>query len=363
MWNIDCDSSVVQLELGDNAITAYSSSKKKKTCDILINQIGELRAQLSEQNIFLPYINIRDSQTLPANMFDVYFGAFRFNGDIRTDNILQILANQAFAHHLDDYSYNGLLKVFESGVDCLREGNYQKAIYDFAKSYYNSAFDGAARNIMINSMINICGIEFINQRYESALLSGRRACILAMADSFYDPYLKYYAAAWTGIVYRQMNNLKQAIRHFESAYQVLEQMNENCLKISALSTLAQLHMDAGNYRYSANLMDGILDLLQADDSLNVDKDFLIKMASFQSQVQKAIIQDITEKYGQLQRQYAKLSSKFLPQLGSLAINILCKIGPTIIPCLIGSLMKSNNQIQFGSNNIISGENTIVVSAQ
>ena len=214
MWDIDFNSKMIQIEMGDKVISAYSSSKKN-ACDILLNQIGNLRSQLAGQNIDLPPIALRDSETLPVDAFVIYFGALCINGNYKSDSIPQHLANQACAYHLENNSYDGLTEYFESGVNYLQAKNYQKAIFDFAQSYYCSSFRNDTRNIMVNSMINICGIQFLNQQYDSALLSGQRACVLAISESFYDPYLKYYAAFWTGMVYTQLNNLEQAIRHFE----------------------------------------------------------------------------------------------------------------------------------------------------
>ncbi|MCM1541840.1 MAG: hypothetical protein NC121_11315 [Blautia sp.] len=361
MWDINPDSKIIQIEMGNKVIAAYSSSKKK-TCDILLNQIENLRSQLAERGIDLPPIALRNSETLPPDMFNIYFGALCINGRHQTDSITQILADQARGYQLDDNSYNGLLENFESGVNYLQAKNYQKAIYDFAQSYYCSSFRNDTRNIMVNSMINICGIQFLNQQYDSALLSGQRACMLAFAPSFYDPYLKYYAASWTGLIYRQLNNLEEAIRHFGLAYQAVAQTDENCLAVSTLSTLAQLSMDAKNYGQSAELIDRILDLLQTDPSLDIDADFLITLARFQSQVYRAIISQLTEEYAQLQAQYAKLSAKFLPRFKTLALNILYQTGSTVIPCVIGSLIGGSYNIQLGSDNSISEKNTIVISA-
>ncbi|MCM1064712.1 MAG: tetratricopeptide repeat protein [Eubacterium sp.] len=362
MWDMALDSKIIQIEMGNKVIAAYSSSKKR-SCDILLSQIGELRAQLAERGIHLPTITLRDSETLPPDMFTIYFGALCINGRRQTDSIPQILAGQACDYQLEDNSYNGLLENFESGVNYLQAKNYQKAIYDFARSYYCSSFRNDTRTIMINSMINICGIQFLNQQYDSALLSGQRAYVLAFSPSFYDPCLKYHAASWMGIIYRRSNNLEEAIRYFELAYRAIAQTDESCLAVSALSTLAQLYMEAKNYGQSAELIDRILDLLQADTSLEVDADFLITLARFQSQVNRAMIRQLTEEYAQLQAQYAKLSARFLPQFKSLALNILYQTGPTVIPCAIGSLMRGSYHIQLGRDNSISEKNTVVISAR
>lgn len=361
MWDLAINSNIIQIELGDKVISAYSSSKRQD-CDVLRNQIGELRSRLAEEHIDLPIIALRYSDTLPADMFSIYFGALCINGSYKTDHIPQILANQARIYHLEDCSYDGLMQNFQSGVNYLQARNYQKAIYDFAQSYYCSSFRNDTRSIMVNSMINICGIQFLNQQYDSALSSGLRACVLAISDSFYDPYLKYYAASWTGIVYLQLNNLEQAIRHFELAYGVVAQTSESCLSISALSTLVHLYMKAGAYSKSAEGIDAILDILQNDGTLDIDKDFLIQLARFQSQVNKAMVSQLTSEYEQLQAKYAKLSARFLPQLTSFALNVLYKHGFSLLSCAIGSFLGGDKYMQFGNENIMAKENTVMITA-
>ena len=77
MWDISEDSGIIQLELGANVISAYSS-KRKSPCDILHKQIIDLRSGLSKEHIELPTVSICHSAFLPANEFILYFGAIFF---------------------------------------------------------------------------------------------------------------------------------------------------------------------------------------------------------------------------------------------------------------------------------------------
>lgn len=363
MWNISEDSAIIQLELGSNVILAYSS-KQKNPCDILFKKINDLQLHLAEARIPFSEVQLRRSTNLPPNEFILYFGAVFIRGNFKSDDILQLLRDQAYANNLENRSYEGIMDIFQTGVRDLAAKSYQKAIYEFAQAYYCASFSGKTRDIMVNALINICGIEFLNQQYDAALQFGERACILAQSSNFFDPYLKYYAAASVGTVLIQQQDWEAAINYFIMAYNVICKTNESSLAIPALSAAAQLCMETQNFAKSAELMDRILDILQADHSLKVGEDFIIELARLHSRVHKALASQLKSEYEQLSEEYCKLSSNFLVQLKSAALNMIYKYGDMTFSYAMGSLFSSGNnsfdlQMTFMGNNV-KGVNSLTV---
>lgn len=354
MWKISEDSKIIQLELGANVISAYSS-RRKNPCDILLKQIQDLRLSLAEEYIELPAVDVRDSATLPANEFILYFGVICFRGNFKSENIIQLLRNQAYANCLENRSYEGLMNLFQRGVSDLTARNYQKAIYEFAQAYYCASFTAETRNIMVNALINICGIEFLNQQYDAALQFGDRACVLAMSDNFFDPYLKYYAVTWTGAVLIRKQDWTAATKHFIIAYNVIRQTDENRLNISALSAATQLSMKTQDFAQAAELIDRILDILQTDRSLIVGEDSIIELARLQSRVHKALFSQLMSEYERLHEEYCELSGKFLVHLKNAALNMIYKCGTMAFSCAMGSFFAGSNsfnlQVSLAGNNV------------
>lgn len=121
------------------------------------------------------------------------------------------------------------------------------------------------------------------------MLSAQRACVLALDGKCYNPYLKNYAAAWAGVVYMQKQELDEAISHFTIAYDIISSMNENGLMLTVLSTLTQLYMQTQDYLQSVEMIDQMLDILQEDKSFEVENEFIIKLARYQSHAYKVIM--------------------------------------------------------------------------
>ena len=367
MWDIGTGSKIIQIEIGSKVCSAYSSSKRKKNADILMKLLDDTRMQLANENIILPSIAVTETPDIPEEEFIVFFGAIYQKWNYNKGDIISVLMNLVYNHQLKDNSYTGIRELFQNGVDHLGEKQYQKSIYEFAQAYYCASFNGDTLDIMINSIINICGIEFLNQQYDSALASAQRSCILALDGNCYNPYLKYYAAAWAGVVYMQKQELTEAIRHFAIAYDVISPMNEYGLTLAVLSTLAQLYMQAQDYLQSAEMIDKMLDILQGNESLEVEAEFIIKLARYQSHAYKILIKQQLAEYAELSEKYEKLSQHFLVQVKEMALNFVYKYGRTLacigLGCLLnktlsatmGGVMNVNIQIALGNQNNIGGK--------
>lgn len=367
MWDISAGSKIIQIRLGSKVCLAYSSSKRKKNADILIRLIDEMRLQFEQKNIAIQNIVISETSEIPEDCYIVYFGATYQRFDYKNVDIINVLRNLVCQHYLKDNSYEGIRKLFQNGVKHLGEKEYQKSIYEFAQTYYCASFSGDTLDIMINSIINICGIEFLNQQYDSALLSAQRACVLALDGKCYNPYLKYYAAAWAGVVYMQKQELDEAIRHFTIAYDIISSMNENGLMLTVLSTLTQLYMQTQDYLQSVEMIDQMLDILQEDKSLEVENEFIIKLARYQSHAYKVIIKQQLTAYAELSAEYEELSQRVLVRVVEMALNFVYKYGRMFV-CIglgnllnkafntnIGGVMNVNLQVALGSKNNINGK--------
>lgn len=320
--------------------------------------------QLSKEHISLPAVSVRDNPQLSSDEFVLYFGALKLNGNYINSNIIQILYNCAKEYQPSEFTHDGINNIFQEGVKYLQEKNFQKAIYEFAKAYYCASFSLETRAIMVNSMINISGIQIFNKQYDSALQSGLRACALAISDNFYDPYLKYYSTICTGIVYIHLKNWTAATEYFQLAYDIIKATNENALTISALSVMTQIYMQEYKLTDSAACIDKILDILQEDKTLEFSNDFIIFLARYQTQIYKSLLAQQASDYENLYRKYKKLSTNFLIQLKNCALNIIYESRGIIVPLALGTLLGGDHyfqaQISFGGANIKS-VNTLTIT--
>lgn len=290
----------------------------------------------------------------------LYIGVVCVTGNYKTDNILQVMGNCVSAYSLENDSYEEVLEIFQNGMTSLLNRDYQKAIFDFAKAYYCASFRPDTSGIAVNSLINICGIEFLNGRYDDARSYGQRACVLSFTESFYNPYLKYYAAFWTGTVFIQLENPSEAIRHFSLAYQAICHTGENCLVIAALSAMVQLYMQTGNYLESADLIDKILNILQEDKNMDYGSDFILNLARLHSRLYKAVLGKALSEYVALQKEYDEMSRSFLYKMKDYALNLIYRYGDRAVCCALGSFLSGTLQFSISGSNV-SAKGDIVIN--
>lgn len=342
VWDITIESSIIQLEIGSKVISAYSSQMFSKKCDILIKKINTLRNELMQDGFILSPINIRDSDKIKPKEYILYFGVYSFKGDYLKNNIIEVIKYYANIHRMNDFSYEKVVGYFNENVKFVENKNYQKAIHEFAKLYYIASLRDDTIDIMVNSIINICGIQFINQQYDNALMSINRACTITMSDSFYNPFLKYYSEIWKGIINLQMNCRKDAIRCFSLAYNAIGNTDENKLKLSTLINLSYIYYQEHDLYNSAKMLELIIDILEKDPSLDFDKSFILNLAMFQSSVYNAYINQISYEYDILNQKFSDYSQKFLVKLKNQALNIFFECGKTFIHVCIGMLLGADN---------------------
>ena len=353
MWNISMDSNLIQNELGAKAMSAYSS-KRNNSGDIFGNGIARLRMLLADKNIALPIVSYSYSKNLAPNEYILFFGATCIRGDYRTQDIIQTIVDYAVEYHLPKYTFDAIENLFRSGIRYLENKKYPEAMSLFQKAYYCSAFDKRTRGIMINSMINICGIQFLNRQNDAALLSGQRACELAFAKDFFDPYLKYHAAEWTGIVLTQQNDWEEARKYFVAAYNAVSKTDSGELAISALSAIVQICMEERDLVSSAAALDKMLDLMQADEIYGSKKDLIIQLARLQANMYRTLFLQCASEYVELSREYHRLLHRFSYKLKEYTLNVVYRYGGMVFGCMMGSFFgggsSSQNQYsQFGDN--------------
>lgn len=147
MW--DVNGAIIQIELGDNIIKAFSSSKKRQL-DIFFRQMQEFGQNLyNKERIILPQISVRKSTELYSDEFCVYFGNIRHKENYNRISFFNILYYYIKKFNIEDYSYHGVLNVFNRGVDYLIDDNIQNALLEFCKTYYCASFNSDTYSLMI----------------------------------------------------------------------------------------------------------------------------------------------------------------------------------------------------------------------
>ena len=351
MWNIKGD--LIQIELGNNVIKSFSKGWKRD-CGLLINQIAKLRSQLKADGIILPPVSLRDSSTLNPDDYILYMGIISYTGNYRKQSPINLLSHFAQQFHIENYSYENVYNIFKSGVNYLvsQEKDLHKATMDFVKAYYCSYFGDDTYSLMINSSINLCGIQVLNSNLDLALLDAKRATYAAMADGFNDPYIKYSSQLWLGIVYLKKNENEDALKCFISAYNIIEETNSNQLKITSLWTVAYLSVQKGDFKLSTTALATIVDIIKNDNEI-YDKDLHISLLELRDYILNTQIEKLQQELNQLNSKYNEISKNFIYKLGNTILSVIHKAGPILISAGIGSLLSGN--YHFGTGNIIQGE--------
>lgn len=357
MW--DVGGALIQLELGSNAIKAFSS-EKKETCDLLIQQIGQLRSQLAAHNIPLPPVQIRSEPSLPPDEYVLYMGILFQPGDCRRQSPVNVLSALAQQFHAQEYTYEAIQAIFQLGVAYLmpERRDYHKAVSTFVKAYYCAALGSDTYAIMINCAINICAIQVQNGNLDLALLDARRAVHAALADGFLDPYMKYHALLWLAVVCTQKRDLANALDSFERAFRAVEATGASQLKISALWACAYLAARQGDLARSTNALDRITDILEADQTINCDKGFMIALLKLRAHISSLQTTALGRELERLSGEYEKISRGFLYQAGKAALALVQNVGPVLISACVGSLLDSS--YHFASGDIIYGNEVNIV---
>lgn len=334
MW--DLKGSLIQLEFGSNAKKFYSSSKKKPY-DLLIKQIEELQKDFSYKNIQLPQVSIRDSLEINPDEYCIYIGIIYISENYKHVNPVNVIASQIMQFQIHDFSYQGVEDVFNEGVKFLLSKNYQRSIAEFAKAYYCASLSYDTLGIMINSAINICGIQALNGDYNAALISAKRASIASSIKGFADPIIKYHSNIWLASMYIKEKDNKNALTSFIDAYNYIQATTESILKITSLWSIAYLSAELGNIPQCSQALDIMLNIIRNDQNIKLDTEFCISFIDFKDRVNALIISDLKQNLSQLHCEYEKISRKFLFKVGDVSLSIIQKIGPLLISTCLGNL--------------------------
>ena len=339
MWDIS--KSVIQLEVSSK-IAKYYSTFPGLNAKKLLYEIDELRNTFAKMDVVLPSINISIADSLPPDSYILHIGVYHFMRDFKTDKIIEILHAFVSQYTYDNYCKESVTELFNKGVSQLHANNFQEAYSSFANTYYCSSIYKENYDVMVNSILNLCGIEFINQNFDSALALGKRACFLSANESFYNPWLKYYSEYSTATILVQKGMLQEALEGYSRAYNYLTCLNVvsdvDYLLLTLLSIMVQINIQLNQYYESAELIKRIFCLLQKNNQLCIEKEEIITLALIQAEFYDSAIDKIKSEYMELQNKYTKLYNSLLYGLAELAINVLIKYRNISIPLGFGSLL-------------------------
>ena len=163
MWDIS--KSVIQLEVSSK-IAKYYSTFPGLNAKKLLYEIDELRNTFAKMDVVLPSINISIADSLPPDSYILHIGVYHFMRDFKTDKIIEILHAFVSQYTYDNYCKESVTELFNKGVSQLHANNFQEAYSSFANTYYCSSIYKENYDVMVNSILNLCGIEFINQNFD-----------------------------------------------------------------------------------------------------------------------------------------------------------------------------------------------------
>lgn len=340
MWDIN--GGIIQLELGDNVVKTFSTSKKK-FCDILISQVQEFRQNLhNNEGVILPTIDLRNSTELYADEFCVYFGNIRHKENYNHISIFDIIYYYLKKFKIDDYSYQGVLNIFNRGTNHLTDDNIQNALVEFCKAYYCASFDSDAYPLMIMSIINCCAISAFNGCFDDAILAAQKACVLASNNGFYDPKIKHSAYTWLATLNLKTNNNKDALDNLITAYNYISETDYNELKLISLISISNIALDFGDTKLCSEALKYMRPILKMDN-LSLNKDGYNCVIELYSNLAKSLQEENTE----LRHELNFISKKFLVKFGEAIIASVRKTGPLLLNSLIVGLVSGNTIIGNG----------------
>ncbi|MCD7761781.1 MAG: hypothetical protein LUI14_01020 [Lachnospiraceae bacterium] len=352
MW--DVKGHLIQLDIGTNAALMFSKSKRHPyQCEKLINAIGELRGKLSVEKIPLSIVDIRVVNSIPPDEYRLYMGFFCLSGSCKQDNVIAEMENWARKLYIKGNRYEVIEEKFMNATEMLLKNNYQKAMFEFTEIYYASVFSPDTYEFMVNSAINLCGIEYMNSNFNNAILYAECAYRMSCDSNFHNPYLKYHAAYWMGVVCICFSDRQyEAIQYFDTAYGRIEKAGEGAMMISALSAMLQVYLKLGEFMKGGETIETMIDIIQTDKDLDYEESLLYELRTIQSAAYKAANIQLADAYNELQKKYAEVSQRFLYKAGNMTLTLIKSYGSILLSGVIGELGSANIEIKHNGDVVI-----------
>jgi len=362
------DAQLIQVELGTKALEVFSTKDMRGLLGKLVGQrppewtddlekaTNKLRENLSAEGITLPAVLFSPSPEFPPNVFRITLGVAVKDYDIYKDNYLYVLEKRVRAYQSSAITKENVENLLKEAIKNVLEKKFQQAMELLMKVYYLSSLI-EYEIVRVISLLNIAGICLVNNQLDSANLISRQAQILVEKDSFFEPYLKFFAHKVIANVTALYGDYEKSAALFEQAFIDISNFESERYMIDALYNEATVLMRMGAYGKCTKVLDKIVSCIKNSNDYN--KEILLKLYEMRAFIADSAIDEIMGKLNQLQDNYNYLTNSFLLKTENAILTVVSQCGPYFITAFFGALLGGDkynvNQNNVNGNNIIGGK--------
>lgn len=367
MW--DVRGGLIQVEIGTGLVQRYSSKGflggSKDDGKLLLDMFSAVRERLQEENIFVPYIQCRDDNSLGKEEFVVYAGAEFYKSNIQEAAIADVIEFFARRYQLESPSKDSIHKFICTANEHISQQRYADGLKYLNTAYFWSNLLEGCEEEAVDIILQIGRILLQNQDMYNARLCARRADFITSLPNFYNPYLKCASDEFSGSLYMLSRDFPAANQAYTSAFKKIANVAEaNLLKIGVLLADLQALQLCENYAKANHTAQILIDVLTQSGCSNLEPLYILK-----SHIANCAINQMEAENAQLKREVQLANEKyyeameqlrFCEQLKDIAISLIqwafCNL-----PVLTGSLTTHNskapctriNNYNVGASNKIS----------
>lgn len=367
MW--DVSGGVIQVEIGAGLVQRYSSKGffggSKDDGKLLLDMFSAVRERMQEENIYVPYIQCRDDNSLEREEFVVYAGAEFYKSNIQKDTIAEVIEFFARRYQLESPSKDSIHEFISTANERISQHRYADGLKYLNTAYYWSNLLEDCEEEAADITLQIGRILLQNQDMYNARLCAQRANYITSRPDFHNPYLKCASDEFSGALYMLSRDFSAADRAYTSALGKIANVPEaNLLRIGVLSADLQALQLCENYAKANQTAQILIDVLRQSGCTNLEPLHILhshiancalsQMAKENEQLREEV-RLAREKYDE-----AMEKVRFSEGLRDVAI-ILAKWAICNLPVLTGSLTTYNStspctriiSFNFGVDNKIS----------
>lgn len=358
------DSNLIRVELGDDAFDVLSTKDNRSAIDKLkgkpapawnddlTSETDTLWSKLKKEGFTLPAVHFSKASKLPPNIFRITFGVDYEDFDVNGHTYTVALEKKAREFCPENLTVEKVREELNTGISYVLQKNYQDAMSQLMKAYFLSS-SKQDQTTKVVSLLNIAGIYLINNQLNEAYSASKQAQLLVEKDTFFDPYLKFYAHKAIANIEMSCGEFELAAGHFEQAFLDINSVGDVQLIIDALHNEAAAYMQVGSHKKCVQILARIVSCISQSAPRDDDRELLITLYEMRD-----LIAEYTEKeLEQLKKAYYDMSKSLMHRAADTIITILSEYGPCYVSMCVGTLM-SNDKYYINQHNV-SGNNIIV----
>lgn len=341
------DDQLIQIQLGSQAyellrtrdnrgfFEKLAGVKAPEWTKDLKQQAALLREACDKKGIILPGILFSTDTEMPVYQFRITMGVEDFAGDIRKDDLFELLVLRLNSYQIPDPTKEGVKNLCDAAIGKVLKKDFQEAMNLLLRLYYWSTLLGCQKERVI-SLLNMAGISLLNNKLGGVVTTVQQALLIVEKPDFYDPYLKYHAHICGGNLFALHEEYALSVRYFEQAEQDIIPSGEIGYLVDALYNEASVLMAMGEYQKCSNILDKIVTYIRNRDDYG--KEILLQLYEMRMLVSDLTVMQLQQKLDVLMEEYTRLSRSFLSKVGESVVAIVSQCGPYLVTAYAGSLM-------------------------